>query len=706
MAQTTYRVLLVEDSQAEADLVRVMLSNAGPATYDLAHHTRLSDALDALAADTFDVVLLDLNLPDSKGLEGFKTLHTIRPAVPIVVFSNMGDSKVAAEAVRLGAQDYLVKRDVDEKLLRHVIRYSIARKHTQEALRDSEERYVLAVAGANDGIWDWDIVQGQVYYSPRWNRLLELEDGALGEGIQGWLERVHPDDRTCVDEALQKHLAGESEHFEMEHRLRRGDDGYAWVLARGLAVRGPDGRAYRMAGSLTDITQRKRAERQLLHDAMHDALTGLPNRTLYLDRLGIALRRYRRDNSNQFAVLYFDLNRFKYINDSLGHAIGDQLLVAVARRLQGFLRPEDTLARLGGDEFAVLLTDIEDLSDVTQVAARIHEQLGQEFVLDDHEVFTSASIGVALSADKYERPEELLRDADLAMYKAKHSGAESCEIFDSDMHESALAQLRLETDLRRAMERGELVVHYQPIVAVSDGRIMAFEALLRWNHPQRGLLMPSEFIPVAEETGLVMPLGWWVMEEACRQTRQWQRLFPTDPPLGISVNISGKLFLSPNMAGRLLELMAECELDPRCLRLEITESSIMDHREAALAELQQLREAGVELHLDDFGTGYSSLTYLQRFSYDTLKIDRSFVKDMQLPGENGAIVETLVALGRMLNMNVIAEGVETPEQLSHLRTLSCPEAQGFWFSEPLDQGAVSALLGNGGLARLAARTRP
>jgi len=326
------------------------------------------------------------------------------------------------------------------------------------------------------------------------------------------------------------------------------------------------------------------------------------------------------------------------------------------------------------------------------VAERIHELLAQVFVIGDHEVYTSASIGIAMVSDKYERPEELLRDADLAMYRAKQGGTGCCEVFDSNMYESAVALLKLETELRRAVEREEFVVHYQPIVSVDNGRILGFEALVRWRHPEHGLVMPDQFIPAAEETGLIVPLGWWVLRAACRQTSEWQQLFPVVPPLSISVNISGKLFLTTNMAGRLLEILKESGLPPASLHLEITESAIMDHRDAAIAELTKLRSAGVKLHIDDFGTGYSSLTYLQRFSYDSLKIDRSFVSGMRQEEEGSELVRAIVALGKMLNMNVIAEGVETPEQYRWLLAMQCPEAQGFWFSKPLDRNAAARLL--------------
>jgi diguanylate cyclase (GGDEF)-like protein/PAS domain S-box-containing protein len=692
------RVLLVEDSTAEADIVRDLLGRGTPGSFVVTHVQRLRHALAHLRESGADVVLLDLHLPDSVGLAGFDEVHRRAPNAPVVILTNVQSEQIAAQAVRMGAQDYLVKREVNETLLRRSIRYAVERKRAEEALRVSEERYALAVSGAKDGLWDWDLRRDKVYYSPRWSSILGYAQNEIGDRVQDWLDRVHPDDLERVRAALDAHLEGRTPHFECEHRVytRSGDS--LWVLCRGIAVCDASGAAYRIAGSLTDISARKQAEEQLLHDAFHDGLTGLANRALYLDRLEHALRRYRRDPQQVFGVLFFDLDRFKTINDSLGHSVGDQLLVEVARRLQRFLRPGDTVARLGGDEFAVLLTDIAGVPDASHVAERVHELLGQAFVIGKHEVYTSASIGIAMVSEKYERPEDLLRDADLAMYRAKQGGNGCCAVFDDNMYESAVALLKLETDLRRAVERDEFVMHYQPIVSLANGRIIGFEALVRWRHPERGLVLPDQFIAVAEETGLIVPLGWWALRTACRQGREWQRMFPADPPLSVSVNISGKLFLVPNMAGRLLEILSESELAPGSLRLEITESAILDHRDAALAELGKLRAAGVKLHIDDFGTGYSSLTYLQRFSYDSLKIDRSFVSGMRQEEEGTALVRAIVALGKMLNMNVIAEGVETPEQYRWLQAMECPEAQGFWFSKPLDRASAARLLqGRGSL---------
>jgi len=686
------RVLLVEDSMAEADIVRDLLGRGAAGTFAVTHVQRLSHGLRELRAEGADVVLLDLQLPDSVGLLGFEEVHRSAPTAPVIILTNVQSEQIAAQAVRMGAQDYLVKREVTETLLRRAIRYAVERKRAEEALRVSEERYALAVSGAKDGLWDWDLVRGRVYYSARWKSILGYAEQDIGDRPEEWLDRVQPEDLEAVRAALDDHLAGRSPHFECEHRVSTRSGATLWVLVRGLAVRDAAGKARRLAGSLTDITARKEAEEQLLHDAFHDGLTGLANRALYLDRLEHALRRYRRDPGHVFGVLFFDLDRFKTINDSLGHSVGDQLLVEVAHRLERFLRPGDTVARLGGDEFAVLLSDIDGVAHANHVAERVHELLAQAFVIDKHEIFTSASIGIAMVSEKYERPEDLLRDADLAMYRAKQAGNGCCAVFDSKMYESAVALLKLETDLRRAVEREEFVMHYQPIVSLADGRILGFEALVRWRHPERGLVMPDQFIAVAEETGLIVPLGWWVLRTACRQAREWQRAFPAEPPLSVSVNISGKLFLISNMAVRLLEILAESGLPAESLRLEITESAVLDHRDAALAELGKLRAAGVKLHIDDFGTGYSSLTYLQRFSYDSLKIDRSFVSGMRQEEEGTALVRAIVALGKMLKMNVIAEGVETPEQYRWLQAMECPEAQGFWFSKPLDRAAAARLL--------------
>jgi diguanylate cyclase (GGDEF)-like protein/PAS domain S-box-containing protein len=565
------------------------------------------------------------------------------------------------------------------------------RKAAEEALRESEERYALAASGASDGVWDWNLRSGVAYFSSRWKGILGYGDDEVGRVPDEWLKRIHPEDLARVKAELATHLGARSPHLETEHRLLHQDGSFVWVLVRGLAVRDERGEAYRIAGSLTDISDRKKAEEQLIHDALHDPLSNLPNRAFFLTLLDRAIKRTRRRSDYLFAVLFVDLDRFKMVNDSLGHGVGDQLLAAISTRLKACVRPGDVVARLGGDEFTILLEDIRGVNDATRVAERIQAELKEPFVFDGHEVFTSASIGIALSTAGHDRPEYFLRDADTAMYRAKARGKARYEMFDEAMHVRAVAQLQLETDLRRALERGEFRVRYQPIVVLSTGQVTGFEALVRWQHSERGLIAPAEFIPLAEETGLIIPISRWVMEAACRQARAWIDQFPDQPDLSVSVNLSAKHFQQPDLVAQIQEVLKQAGLGPENLRLEITESVLMDEPESHVNVIRALQKAGIQVQIDDFGTGYSSLSYLQRFSVDTLKIDRSFL------GESGEsdgwdIVETIITLAQDLGVTVIAEGVETEEQTARLKALRCEHAQGFLFREPVDAEAATAIL--------------
>ncbi len=692
MAARLLRVLLVEDNPLEAELVAELLRRWRHDTFELEHVERLADALVRLEQGGIDAVLLDFSLPDSAGLATYRRVHAAAPRVPVVILTNLDDEDVAGSAVREGAQDYLIKRELDTAVLVRAVRYAVERTHAEEELLESEQRYALAVQGANDGLWDWNTVTGTAFFSPRWAAILGVRPELVGSTIDEWFSRVHPDDAVDLKETLAAHFAGKEEHFEHEHRLRCADLEYRWVLARGVAVRDGAGGPTRMAGSLTDITVRKRAEERLLHDAFHDALTGLPNRTLFLDRLGLSLEQSRRHKGIVFAVLFLDLDRFKNLNDSLGHSAGDSLLVDFAFRLKACVRPGDTVARLGGDEFGVLLCDVSAPEDATRVAERIQELLEKPFEIGPHEVVISASIGIALGSADYERPEDMLRDTDTAMYRAKSAGRACFQVFDQAMHSSVAALLKLEMDLRRAVERSSFVMHYQPIIALEAGRIVGFEGLVRWVDPERGIVPPMRFISVAEETGLMVPIGWWALREACQQVRQWQDRWPVDPPLYASVNVSGKIFGQPDIVERVWNVLEETGLPATSLRLEITEGILMDHGEAALKVLAELRALGVQFSIDDFGTGFSSLSYLQRFSYDTLKIDRSFIAGMQDKPDVSAIVQSIVGLGNRLGMSVVAEGVETVGQLERLKAMHCPAAQGFWFSEPVDSSRAERLL--------------
>jgi diguanylate cyclase (GGDEF)-like protein/PAS domain S-box-containing protein len=473
------------------------------------------------------------------------------------------------------------------------------------------------------------------------------------------------------------------------------DGSIRWVSTTKMPLRDPDGNIVGTFGISRDITEYKRIAEQLERHGLYDALTNLPNRALFVNRVEHLFRRAERQAGRTlpFAVLYFDVDRFKGVNDSFGHHAGDSFLVEIARRLERSLRPGDTLARLGGDDFAILLEDLRIGTDATRVAERIQENLVAPFSVEGTELFCSASIGIALGPGSYTQPQEMLRDANTAMYRAKANGRAGHQIFDADMHRRAVSQLRIETDLRRALERQEFILHYQPIVDLVTRRLTGFEALVRWQHPQRGLVPPGEFIPVAEETGLIKPLGLWVIQESCRQLRAWQD--QGGPPLRIAVNLSGHQLAQPDLVEQVRKILESSGTAPQSLAIEVTESALVRDMVSAASVLAELRRLHVHVNVDDFGTGYSSLSYLQNLPVDTLKIDRSFVKTLDQTGGRSEIVRAIITLAHSLGMTVVAEGVETRGQLEALTLLACNGAQGFLFARPLPADEAQRVLAEG-----------
>jgi len=443
-----------------------------------------------------------------------------------------------------------------------------------------------------------------------------------------------------------------------------------------------------------EINARKVAEGQLQHDALHDALTGLPNRALFNDRLSHTILMAKRRKDFIYAVLFVDLDRFKVINDSLGHVIGDQLLISLGQRLVTCLRPHDTVARLGGDEFSILLEDIGGIGNATYIADRIGTAMRAPFKLTDHEVFATASIGIALCAGEYEHPDQVLRDADTAMYEAKANGRAQYVVFEPGMHTHAVARLRLETDLRKAIERKEFAIFYQPILSLTTNSIVGFEALVRWQHPERGLLNPGDFIKMADETGMIVAIDRLVLREACRQMKEWMEQHPSDGLSFISTNLSNKQMIQPDLVEYVGRVLKETGLNPKNLKLEITEEVIIENPDKMVALLTRLKALGVQIYVDDFGTGYSSLSHLHRLPIDGLKIDRSFIKSMGDHGENQKIIKTIILLAHDMNIGVIAEGVETANQMGHIKSLGCEQWQGYLFSKPVDGDSASTLLEN------------
>ena len=582
-------------------------------------------------------------------------------------------------------------RDEDGRILRYegALEDVTDRRRAEEALRESEERFRSLVQNASDLICILDSEGTVRYESPSHRRVLGSDpEEHLGKSI---LDLIHREDRYEVKNALRQLVGQPEEIVTVEYRLRHRDGAWRALESTASNLLGQPA----VAGIVLnahDITDRKRAEEKLLHDALHDELTGLPNRALFMDRLRHSMERSRREPERLTAVLFLDLDRFKIVNDSLGHLVGDELLIQIAGTLSSTLRPSDTIARVGGDEFAILLEGGRDVGDAVRVADRIHERLSSPINLGGHEVFITASIGIAVHTPEYEKPEDLLRDADTAMYRAKSSGRACHVVFNRVMHRFVMARLQLETDLRRAVERGQLRVHYQPFVDLGTDEVVGFEALLRWHHPRRGLLPPDEFLSVAEETGLIVPIGRFVLMEGCRHIRELQRKHPALGLLKLSVNLSNKQFFQADLFSQIEEALASSGLAPACLGLEITEGVIIRNAESASSRFSRLKSMGVQLYLDDFGKGYSSLNYLHRFPMDLLKIDRSFVSRIEEAEGNLAIVKAIVTLAHQLGMEVVAEGIQTAEQRNRLRALGCEYGQGFFLSSPVPADEAERLL--------------
>lgn len=681
MTQT--RILVVEDESIVALDIQERLESLGynvPATVAAGEK-----AIEQAGLLRPDLVLMDIHLQGQ--MDGIEAADHIRRqfGIPVIYLTANADHPTVERAKFTEPFGYVIK-PFDERELHTTIEVSLYKHQSEHRLKESEQRYRLLAELSPEAI----IVQtddGIVYANPAAASLFGARsvEALLGRAVADF---VHPDHRENF-RARERHLRENQQSDLKAEKFVRLDSQVRDVeVVMASVIYGGEPAIQILT---RDITERRRAEEQLLHDAFHDSLTKLPNRALFIDHLKLAVNHCRRRKGYLFAVLFIDLDRFKVINDSLGHMVGDEFLLTVARRLETCLRDGDTIARLGGDEFTILLDGIKDYGDAQRVAERVQEVLGEPFHLAGRELFITASVGIKYSGDGDEQPEDLLRDADTAMYCAKTLGKAQYQVFDAKMHTRALTLLQIESDLRRAVEREEFHVNYQPIVSLESGRISGFEALVRWHHPERGVILPSEFVSVAEETGLIMQIDRLVLRQACLQMRKWQDALPGTRRMKISVNLSCKQFMQPMIVEQVKEILLETGLDPCSLKLEITESVMMEGRDYTMRVLESLSEAGIELSLDDFGTGYSSLSYIHRFPVSTLKIDQSFIK--RIGGDqNGEIVRAVVTLARNLGMEVVAEGIETELQLDHLRALNCEQGQGFYFSIPVDVESATALI--------------
>jgi diguanylate cyclase (GGDEF)-like protein/PAS domain S-box-containing protein len=685
------RILLVEDDEDDFVLTRSLLGAHGAGTFALDWEQSYGPALSAIRAGRHDLYLIDYRLGERTGLDLVREAWEGDPSAPVIVLTGQDDYEVDLEASELGVTDYLVKGTIDAPSLERTIRYAVRQHHTMVALRRSEERYAVAVRATNDGIWDWDLLAASMHVSERWKTVLGYDAAFASHGPDAWFELVHPDDVGRLRREIDQHLAGSSPQFENEHRIRHADGAWRWVLTRGLTTRNGAGAAVRITGSLSDVTERRNAQQRLIHDALHDSLTGLPNRTLFMDRLVHGLSHRERDPSYGCAVLYIGIDRFKLINDSLSHAAGDRLLTELARRVAQVLRPGDTLARRGGDEFTALLDGITEPAQAVDAANRAGQAIAEPISFDGRNLSVVASIGIAHSFDGTVDADELIRNADLAMYDAKAHGGGRCRSFDTGMHRRVVEQVSIEDRLRRAIKQRRLRTFFQPIIDLRTGTLHGLEALARWPADD-GNVSPAEFIPVAEDTGLIGALGDLMLRSACYTLADWRGRGIVGADVTVSVNVSLRQITNGGLVEDVRSALRDADLPAAGLVLEITESTLMDNPELVSTVLRDLLDLGVRVELDDFGTGYSSLTVLHNFPGDALKIDRAFVANMADRRESQAIIRSIVGLAHNLGLRVIAEGIERPEHVQALLALNCEYGQGYHFARPQAAADIEALL--------------
>ena len=681
-------VLIADDDEDMRDLLAAVILSRG-------HKVTVAEdgasALRHYEETRHDLLIIDWLMPTLDGLQLCRAIRDEpngeRPV--IIMMTGQTASEHLQEAIAAGADDYIHKPisgtllEIRLAVAERIVRNRQERMQAVNALRASEERYALATRGANDGIWDWDLQTQEIFCSERLMAILNIDGDHEIINPEIWRSHIHPDDIELVEQAIREHIKGTTDNIAVEYRIVREDGGYRWVLARGLTVRDNKGWAYRMAGSLTDITVRK----------LRDALTGLPNRALLMDRIDSAIARVRRNEDDVFAVLIVGIDGFKNLNHALGHNAGDRLLTQVAKRLQTLVGPNTTLAYLGGDEFSVILEEVASLPRLVRQVQAIKASFDDPFILGVQPIVLSAGIGVTTSRVEHETAGDFLRAADVAMRRAKRAGRGQYEIFDADMGRQAQQHLHMEMDLRRAVERSELQVYYQPIVQLDSRKLVGFEALLRWKHPLKGYVSPDEFIPLAENTNLIDEIGGFVLREAARQLRLWKNAIPGTQDLSVAINLSVKQLANARLCEDVAEVLEEFVLPPEALKIEITESILMQTGESGRELLDQLIEVGVGIAIDDFGTGYSSLSYLYRLAASFLKIDKTFINDLETDPKARAIVEAVILLGRSLGLQVVAEGVETWEQVNILENLQCDFGQGYCFAEPLPASEAERLIG-------------
>ena len=698
LSKMSNKILTVDD---DPKILKILLHTLRKEGFEVITAASGEEALEKAGKYLPDLVILDIMMPDMDGYLTCSRLRTLPRGkrVPILILTGLDDANSIAQAYQHGATDFITK-PVNATILCHHVRYMLRTNNVLHALIRSESRLELAQRIARIGNWDWNPKTNRLSMSNELCRLLGVRPQDFGGTFEAFLNLIHPDDRSVVTKALER-LVSQHTPCDIDHRvvLPNGTDFIIHLQAEGVREEETD--ELTVIGTAQDITERKQAERAIHQLAYYDSLTGLANRVLFKDRLSNALS-YAERYHQHLATLFIDLDRFKVINDTLGHTVGDRLLTHVAERLSESVRQSDSvgrhadhepthaLARLGGDEFTILLTALPTPEDAGRVARRILEALAHPLSIDGHEIFISASIGISIFPSDGATVEALLKNADTAMYHAKEQGRNNCQFYSSGLNAAAAERLDLENELRRALEREEFVVFYQPKLNIHSRKILGAEALVRWKHPKRGLVPPGVFLNAAIDTGLIRPMDEWVLREACRQVKAWETAGL--PPITVSANVSNSLFHGRTLPATVADALRDSGLNPSQLELELTESIAMRDVEASVTMLEGLRTMGVRLSIDDFGTGYSSLSYLQRFPLSRLKIDQSFVRDLLTNENNVKSTRAIIAMAHSLNLSVLAEGVETEGQLARLRAEGRDEVQGYLFSPPKPAADIRKLL--------------
>ncbi|HJT24364.1 MAG TPA: EAL domain-containing protein [bacterium] len=674
-------LLVVEDNPGDVRLLEETLRSAGEASVEVEHSDSLSDCIHHLRDKPADVVLLDLGLPDGNGLQSLKEVHEAAPQTPIVILTGNRDDRLAVESLKRGAQDYLIKGEVTGGLLLRSVRYAMERFHLFQKLQEERERYELVAVGSNDGLWEWNLADGKMYLSLRWKLMLGHNDSEIGDHPDEWFNRIHPQDLPNVKRDLDRHLKRETPHFASEHRLEHKNKDYRWVLSRGMAVFDALGRPVRMAGSFTDITDHKKLEENLDHQAHYDPLTRLPNRVLFMEALERSFARFQRDPTCLFAVLFMDMDRFKFINDSLGHVAGDRLLAEFALRLKSCVRPSDLVARMGGDEFTVLLDDLKNPEEATSIAERVLAEMRVPFLGGATEAAGSVSIGVAFSNCGALSAEELLKNADSAMYRAKDLGKARYEVFDQILRLDAITTLKREKDFQRALQREEFFTLYQPILELRTGKVVGCEALLRWQHPRQGLLTPDRFIDWAEESGFLGRIDELTLRAACSQNKTWVE--GSHAGIFASVNVSATQIRNGLLLELIPQILGETALEGSLLEVEVPGWMVMKEKLTVLPILQDLKRRGVRVALDHYGVGFATLREMQDLPVHNIKIGRDFIESMTQNSMDNSLAGFIITAAHSLGISVTATGVETPQEAALLRKNDCDYVQGSLFCPPL-----------------------